>query len=270
MPASRFLLLGVLGILIFDAIWLRVGLGAAIVVVCGGLLLFAWNTDRKDQAQPAPGSTSFRPSEPATAPLRRSSLLSGGRRLRAGAETEPTRRTATVARVGDGDTLDLRTGARVRLVQIDAPELGEGECYARESRASSSDSRRPESRSSSSPIRSSTTPTATAACFATSTSADANVNVELVRRGAATPYFRGGDEGTYADELLDAVDEAPRCEPGHVGLVPGLVEPGRGLSPLVRGRASLGRGTFVGGTQTFGAATLDLKRALRRADDAEL
>ena len=44
------LLLGVLGILIFDAIWMRVGLGAAIVVVCGGLLLFAWNTDRKDRA----------------------------------------------------------------------------------------------------------------------------------------------------------------------------------------------------------------------------
>jgi hypothetical protein len=45
-----FLLLGVLGILVFDAIWMRVGLGAAIVVVCGGLLLFAWNTDRKDRA----------------------------------------------------------------------------------------------------------------------------------------------------------------------------------------------------------------------------
>ena len=45
-----FLLLGVLGILIFEGIWMRVGLGAAILVVCGGLLLFAWNTDRKDRA----------------------------------------------------------------------------------------------------------------------------------------------------------------------------------------------------------------------------
>ena len=44
-PSSRLL-----GILIFDAIWFRVGLGAAIVVVCGGLLLFAWMTDRKDRA----------------------------------------------------------------------------------------------------------------------------------------------------------------------------------------------------------------------------
>jgi hypothetical protein len=44
------LLLGVLGIVIFDRIWFQVGLGAAIVVVCGGLLLFAWLTDRKDKA----------------------------------------------------------------------------------------------------------------------------------------------------------------------------------------------------------------------------
>ena len=34
--------------------------------------------------------------------------------------------------------------------------------------------------------------------------------------------------------------------------------------------ASLGRGTFAPGTQTFGAWTLDLKRALFEADDAEL
>jgi hypothetical protein len=44
------LLLGVLGILIFEGIWYQIGLGAAIVVVCGGLLFFAWMTDRKDRA----------------------------------------------------------------------------------------------------------------------------------------------------------------------------------------------------------------------------
>jgi hypothetical protein len=45
------LLLGVIGILIFDRIWYQVGLGAAILIVCGGLLLFAWITDRKDRAK---------------------------------------------------------------------------------------------------------------------------------------------------------------------------------------------------------------------------
>lgn len=48
--AIAVLLLGVLGIIIFDRIWYQVGLGAAIVVVCGGLLFLAWWTDRKDQA----------------------------------------------------------------------------------------------------------------------------------------------------------------------------------------------------------------------------
>jgi Flp pilus assembly protein TadB len=51
--AIGMLILGVIGIVIFDAIWMRTGLGAAIVVVCGGLLLFAWMTDRKDKAKRA-------------------------------------------------------------------------------------------------------------------------------------------------------------------------------------------------------------------------
>ena len=48
--AIAILLVGVLGIVIFERAWMRVGLGAAIVVVGGGLLLFAWMTDRKDRA----------------------------------------------------------------------------------------------------------------------------------------------------------------------------------------------------------------------------
>jgi Flp pilus assembly protein TadB len=47
------LLLGVLGILVFDAVWARVGMGAALIVVFGGILLFAWNVDRKDKAKRA-------------------------------------------------------------------------------------------------------------------------------------------------------------------------------------------------------------------------
>jgi hypothetical protein len=44
------LLLGALAIVIFDRIWYRVGLGAAMVVVFGGVLLFAWWNDRKAKA----------------------------------------------------------------------------------------------------------------------------------------------------------------------------------------------------------------------------
>jgi micrococcal nuclease len=46
---------------------------------------------------------------------------------------------------------------------------------------------------------------------------EVNVNVELVQRGAATPYFFGGDEGRYADELLDAVATARQERRGMWG-----------------------------------------------------
>lgn len=51
--AIVILLLGVVAILIFDDIWKQVGLGAALVVLCGGLLLFGWIVDRKDKAKRA-------------------------------------------------------------------------------------------------------------------------------------------------------------------------------------------------------------------------
>jgi Flp pilus assembly protein TadB len=51
--AIGLLLAGFVGILIFEDIWMQVGLVAAIVVVCGGLLFFAWLTDRKDRARRA-------------------------------------------------------------------------------------------------------------------------------------------------------------------------------------------------------------------------
>ena len=51
--AIAFLLIGVLGIVIFNRIWFQIGLGAALLVVFGGLLLLAWNVDRKDKAKRA-------------------------------------------------------------------------------------------------------------------------------------------------------------------------------------------------------------------------
>jgi len=130
---------------------------------------------------------------------------------------EPTRESATIERNGDGDTLDVRGGKRVRLVQIDAPELGEGECYARESQRElerlaprgtrvelEADPRLDDVDRYGRLLR-----------YVHAT--DANLNVELVRKGAAAPYFRGGDEGRYADELLAAVDEARQENRGMWG-----------------------------------------------------
>ena len=42
--------------------------------------------------------------------------------------------SVAIARVIDGDTVALSDGRRVRLLQIDTPELGAGECYSRAAR----------------------------------------------------------------------------------------------------------------------------------------
>ena len=120
-------------------------------------------------------------------------------------------------RVGDGDTLDLRGGERVRLVQVDSPELGEGECYAREARRALEQLARPGEL-----VELEADPRLDDAdrygrLLRYVRAEGLNVNVELVRRGAAAPYFRGGTEGVYGDELLDAVDEARRNGRGMWG-----------------------------------------------------
>ena len=119
--------------------------------------------------------------------------------------------------MGDGDTLDVRAGDRVRLVQIDAPELGEGECYARAARRELERLAPPGERIEleSDPNLDDTDRYGRLLRYVQA--AEANVNVELVRRGAAAPYFRSGDEGTHADELLAAVNEARRAGRGMWG-----------------------------------------------------
>ena len=51
--AILLLFAGVIAFVIFGNVWARVGIGAAIVIVGGGLLLFAWNVDRKEREKRA-------------------------------------------------------------------------------------------------------------------------------------------------------------------------------------------------------------------------
>ena len=55
--------------------------------------------------------------------------------LAAGSAATARPRLDLVRAVVDGDTIVLADGRRVRLVQIDSPELGQGECYSRQARA---------------------------------------------------------------------------------------------------------------------------------------
>ena len=125
-----------------------------------------------------------------------------------GSDSAAERDTATVERIVDGDTLVLEGGSRIRLVQIDAPELGEEECYAAASTGELAGLARPGIR-----VALEADPRLDGVdrygrllryVYAEST----NVNLELVRRGAATAFFFHGERGRYAGRLLAATEEA--------------------------------------------------------------
>jgi micrococcal nuclease len=136
--------------------------------------------------------------------------------------------TETVVRVNDGDTLTLASGEKVRLVQIDAPELTD-DCYGRAARSALLRLAPPRT-----PVR-----------LERDTRLDGrdgygrllryvvvdgeNVNVTLVRIGAASPYFFRKERGRYASALLDAVDEARAARRGFWGACPDArLDPNRG------------------------------------------
>jgi micrococcal nuclease len=112
-----------------------------------------------------------------------------------------------VARINDGDTLTLRGGVKVRLVQVDAPELTT-DCYGRAARRALA-ALVPEGtrvRLVRDPALDDTDRYGRLLRYVLV--GDRDVNVELVRRGAASPYFFRGDRGEHAAELLDAVASA--------------------------------------------------------------
>lgn len=142
--------------------------------------------------------------------------------------------TGRVARIADGDTLRLTDGRRVRLVQIDAPEPG-SECWGIEAM---------EALSALAPPGSDVELARDPALddrdrfgrLLRYVSVDGrNVNITLVERGAAAPYFFRGDRGRHADELLDAAEAAVAANQGLWGGCPtARLDPGR---TLVAGRA---------------------------------
>jgi micrococcal nuclease len=146
----------------------------------------------------------------------------------AGVQTPPAagRRAAEAARVAwvvDGDTIALADGRRVRLVQIDTPELGSGECYSRASAR----------------VLRSLLPAGARVTLEADPRLDRvdrygrllryvwaggrNVNLELVRRGAATVWLYDGARGRHAGRLLAAARAARARKAGLWGACPKAV-----------------------------------------------
>ncbi len=139
--------------------------------------------------------------------------------------------TARVARVSDGDTIRLTDGRRVRLVQIDAPEERGPECYA--DRATDELRRLvPEGSEVELVGDPKLDQTDRFGRLLRYVVADGRVvNVELVERGAAAPYFFRGDRGRYAGDLMDAARTAQGTRRGLWGACPqAVLDPSRAVA----------------------------------------
>jgi endonuclease YncB( thermonuclease family) len=140
----------------------------------------------------------------------------------------PAGERAIVDWVNDGDTLTLQGGRKVRLLQVDAPEL-RSDCYGRQATRALT----------------SLAPKGTRVRLIADARLDTvdkhgrllryvfvgrrNVNVELVRLGAASPYFFRGVRGRYAGALMDAVEDAHKARRGYWGACPAAkLNPGIG------------------------------------------
>ena len=139
------------------------------------------------------------------------------------AQARPAPAAFTVASITDGDTLRLTNGARVRLLQIDTPELGTGECYSRASRTALL----------------ARVPVGSRVVLEADPRLDRvdrygrllryvhrgtmNVNVALVRAGAAAPWFVDGHRGRYAARLLSEAVRAKAARRGLWGACRGTV-----------------------------------------------
>lgn len=113
-----------------------------------------------------------------------------------------------VSKIYDGDTITLSTGERVRLLQIDTPELSPAECYGEEARAALGSLLR-----SSGDVSLKTDPKLDkldryGRLLRYVYVGKTNINLKLVEIGAATPYFYKGDKGMYSNQMLRAAQNA--------------------------------------------------------------
>ena len=136
----------------------------------------------------------------------------------AGAQMGAAGQLARIDHVADGDTVDLTNGAKVRLVQIDTPEVYfTAECYGAQASKITKRLLPPGTlvRLTGEPATDSIDQYGRLLRYVTRVSDGLNVNVQLVRVGAAAPYFYDSRRGRYAG-LLDRL--ARRARAAHLGL----------------------------------------------------
>ena len=129
----------------------------------------------------------------------------------------------SVVKIYDGDTLTLNTGQRIRLLQIDTPELSPAECFADEARVALT-----KLLSGPGTLTLKADPLLDKVdkygrllryIFKGST----NVNLRMVELGAAAPYFYRSERGTFSEKILQAAQVAQKKSLGLWKACPGTV-----------------------------------------------
>ena len=138
-----------------------------------------------------------------------------------------------VDHVADGDTIVLRGGSTVRLVQIDTPEVYfRPECFGEQASAETKEMLRPGTlvRLVQDPATSSTDAYGRLLRYVIRRDG-LNVNLKLVADGAAAPYFFDRVRGRYAVVLEQEATAARAAGRGLWGRCPGTrLDPARGVS----------------------------------------
>ena len=152
------------------------------------------------------------------------------------------------------------------------PSWNTGECYRARHWRRCCTSRRRGAPSPRRQTRPSTSSTATGACRGILRRGGVNINLELVRQGAAAPYFDGGDLGRYVHRPLSAAKAAKAARRGLWGACPGtLIDPYRAIE--TRQKDATPRGIARAAVVTFvpdgvHPAKPARPRLLRRAREA--
>ena len=120
----------------------------------------------------------------------------------------PANAALKVVKIYDGDTVTMADGLKVRLLQIDAPELAEGECYADKAKAAlvSLLAKKGTITLKSDPVSDSYDRYGRALRYIFV--GKVNINLEMIKLGAAAPYFYQGEKGIYSAAMLKAAQDA--------------------------------------------------------------
>ncbi|MFM8961072.1 MAG: thermonuclease family protein, partial [Actinomycetota bacterium] len=147
----------------------------------------------------------------------------------------PAHANIRIASITDGDTVKLADGRSVRLLQIDTPELKGNECYAKDAQVALA-----KLLNTKGTLRLTTDPNldkvdAYGRILRYIFKGKVNINLELVKLGAATPYFYKRALGRYSTELLKAAESARENKLGLWSACPGTkLDPYRALTTITQ------------------------------------